>query len=476
MKKKTIPSLLSISLNRDRLLATETRRQGDRLLVTRSIDVALNLDPLTADPKLAGRELADHLAAAGIRERRCLICLPLSWALTMQVDLPDLAEEDLNAFLHIQAEREFPYALSDMTLAHSRFHRPNGGQGAVVVSAPRSHIEALQAVFRAAGLRILAITLRPAAVGADLRDSKGSAAILINRSGMDLMILGGGGIQALRRLDTRLPELHSGDPFDPDPVARELRITLGRRAESTENGDRVVYVFGNNRQLDCIVPPLNDAMARIGWRVEGRSARLGFECDYQIDTEPDIPAVAAAGRLIFGLPLELLFDIEKRKRHTKLWGKTYTRRTVQFGGAAVAIAFLFLLVLLAREWRLANLESQWKSMAPAVAQAEKLREEANRLRPWHGARSESLAIVKCITEAFPEEGSLWTTSIGIKAMARIKAECRATNPEAFETMRAALNEAPFVNDVSLPNIKQAKASQGQPASCTLEFLWSGDVQ
>ena len=45
--------------------------------------VSLSLDPLTADPELVGREIRNHLDAAGVRERHCIVAVPLKWALIL---------------------------------------------------------------------------------------------------------------------------------------------------------------------------------------------------------------------------------------------------------------------------------------------------------------------------------------------------------------------------------------------------------
>ena len=42
-------------------------------------------------------------------EKRCAVCLPLNWALTLQTKVPDLGEGDLESLLVLEAERGFPY-------------------------------------------------------------------------------------------------------------------------------------------------------------------------------------------------------------------------------------------------------------------------------------------------------------------------------------------------------------------------------
>ncbi len=75
--------------------------------------VSLSLDPLTNDPELVGREIRNHLDAVGIRERHCVVGLPLKWALTTHLEVPELPEADVASFLQIEAERGFPLRRPD---------------------------------------------------------------------------------------------------------------------------------------------------------------------------------------------------------------------------------------------------------------------------------------------------------------------------------------------------------------------------
>jgi Tfp pilus assembly PilM family ATPase len=106
-KKTTRSSLLGLSLDGNRLEGVVLRRTNGALEVQKTFSASLSLDPLTNDPELVGQEIRNHLEEAGIRERRCAVSVPLSWALTLQTKLPDLPEAEVSSFLQIEAERGF---------------------------------------------------------------------------------------------------------------------------------------------------------------------------------------------------------------------------------------------------------------------------------------------------------------------------------------------------------------------------------
>ena len=69
-KRQRLSSLLGLALDGSRLDGVVLRRTNGSLQVQQSFSVTLSLDPLTAAPELVGREIRNHLEAAGVRERR----------------------------------------------------------------------------------------------------------------------------------------------------------------------------------------------------------------------------------------------------------------------------------------------------------------------------------------------------------------------------------------------------------------------
>jgi hypothetical protein len=94
-KPQRLSSLLGLALDGSRLEGVVLRRTNGSFEVQRTFSVALSLDPLTAAPELVGREIRNHLDAAGVRERNCVLGLPLKWVLATHVDVPQLPEADI---------------------------------------------------------------------------------------------------------------------------------------------------------------------------------------------------------------------------------------------------------------------------------------------------------------------------------------------------------------------------------------------
>src|SRR3954468_11584727 len=148
--RRALSSVLGLSLEGSRLEGAVLRRTNGSLQGLQTFSAALTLDPLTADAELVGREIRNHLDAAEVRERHCVVSLPLKWVLTTHVDIPEMPEESVPEFLQIEAERGFHADIGTLHFATSRTRLSSGKRQAFLAAVPRSHLQTLETVLVAA--------------------------------------------------------------------------------------------------------------------------------------------------------------------------------------------------------------------------------------------------------------------------------------------------------------------------------------
>jgi len=119
-KKQRPSSILGLAFDGNRLEIAAVRRTNGHFQVYKTASAQLALSPLTGDPELVGREIRNVLDEAGIREKRCVVGIPLSWMLTLQVSIPELPEADIESFLQIEAERGFHSGPEALVIAEYR--------------------------------------------------------------------------------------------------------------------------------------------------------------------------------------------------------------------------------------------------------------------------------------------------------------------------------------------------------------------
>jgi hypothetical protein len=91
-----------------------------------------------------------------------------------------------------------------------------------------------------------------------------------------------------------------------------------------------------------------------------------------------------------------------------------SRKLVWAGSAAGAIALFVLLAFLAQHWQLKRWQSKWAGMAARVAALEGLQQEIKKYRPWYDDTYRTLSILRCLTEAFPEDSDVTAKTIEIR--------------------------------------------------------------
>src|SRR5690606_31476380 len=171
-----------------------------------------------------------HLDAAAVRERNCVVALPLKWALTAQTKLPPLPETEMASFLQIEAERSFPCDVATLITGASRSKTPTGEEHATLVGMPLGHVEALAAALRAAGLKPHSFSLGITALQRPTSDTV--LAVTIRESHVGLQITHGGGVLRLRALEGAVETNGGRAELHFDVIAREVRITLGQLPEA----------------------------------------------------------------------------------------------------------------------------------------------------------------------------------------------------------------------------------------------------
>jgi len=215
------------------------------LQIAQRFTATLSLDPLTNDVELVGREILNHLEAAGVRERRCVVAVPLKWALTAYAKLPELPEADVEGFLQIEAERGFSMrcgnpARFDIALrgavwrAPCRIRRhPERPFGAIGTGVARGEVKPRSFALGISALQSPAV-----------KTSHGVLALVIGENSVDLQITCGGGVAALRSLEG-VSETEGGERIlHGDLVAREARITLGQLPAELRDQVKHIRIFG----------------------------------------------------------------------------------------------------------------------------------------------------------------------------------------------------------------------------------------
>ena len=462
LKRQRPSGMLGLVLEGSRLEGVALRRTNGALHVQQTFSVSLSLDPLTNDPELVGREIRNHLDAVGVRERLCVVGLPLKWALTMHVEVPALPEPDVPGFLQIEAERGFPCDSETLQVSTSRFRSPDGKQYATLVGIPRNHLDLLERGLRAAKLKPISLSLAIAALQpAGAETSNGVMALAIGESHVGLQLTVGGGVAALRALEGALDTAGGQHVLHADLVAREARITLGQLPPELRDTVRRIQVFGPRDLVQQLLDEMELRLDAAGLKAGAVGRYSAGEFGVQLPPDAEVsPAFSlAAGQLAGRRPVFefLLPKVTPLQQLAARYASGKLRTTVLAAAAAGLVAGGLFFYQQCQLWRL---ESQWNKMQAAVRELEGVQDQIRQYRPWFDESVRGLTILRDLTEAFPEDSSVTAKTVEIRDLSGVTCTGTARNYQALLKTVERLRTIRQIPDVNLgPTRGQSPALQ-----------------
>ncbi len=468
-------SVLGLSIDGTRAEGAVLRLTNGALELGPVVSIQLPAAPETpgADLPAIGRALREQLDAAGIRERFCLITLPCTGLLVTQTELPDLPEADAVSLLQMEAERGFHTDTTGLRVADSRCALGGGRQFVTLAAQPEARSTALEQMLTAARLKLAGFS--PSI--SELQDPgdaahEGVAAVLLapGSSQAAFQITAGGGIAALRSIEG-VVDTASGTPVArPEPIARELRITLGQLPAELESRVRRVRVFGPRDLAESLAASLRTKLAPSGFEVEAALVPAA-----PVAGSPALPtnapfnaAVAAAARFLVGIPARLEFLPPRPSALEQFLARHTSGRLRTTWFVAGAVTAVVLLAFLVQQIQLSLLESRWARMSVKVKQLELTQQQIRQFRPWASESFRSLQILQALSLAFPESGSVNAKLIEIRESGEVVCTGTASDSGSVLQMMDRLNATPGVSVLHRDQIR-GKA----PLQFNFTFHWTG---
>ena len=458
-------SLLCISIQPYEIAVCRARRQGRQAVASAVSRAPIPAALVRAEPERAGQELRRALKAARIGKEPVAVCLPLNWAFTAEIALPDLAEPDLQEFVRIEAERRFPLAPEDLAIkvAHIRAAR-NGlpGRRALLVGVALEHLARIDTMLRAARLRAISMTFGIAALAGAYVETP-CTLIRAGAGFVDLAIVPDGAPPILRNLIWREDGAPEDVPPDARELARQLRITLAQLDPEQSERTDTALLHGDAawRAGTANFAAIEESLAGLDivLRDEGASAD---------DGQAPAALLAAAGEVMLRGAAEVEL-ITKRKAHVPAFASRFSGRTARLAiGTACGAAALLAVSFGMQARQLADLDAQWSAISPGVEQVKLLQERVRKYRSWYDDSVASLAIPVWLAEAFPNEGSVWIKTLHVKDRTIATCSGVAANRNAWMEVLDKLGKNKDLDDL------QVVQTRGDaPFSFTLTFRWKG---
>jgi hypothetical protein len=473
-KRKKLPSVLGLALDGGRLDGVVLRRVNGSLQLQQSFSAALTLDPLTAAPELVGREIRNQLDAAGVRERHCVLGLPLKWVLTAHTELPPLPEADAASLLQMEAERGFSTDVAALQTADSRCPLAGDKKYVLLAGIPGAHIATIEQVLAAAKLKPVSFALGLAALQSpSAENSNGVLALAVGESTVSLQITCGGGVAALRALEGAIENEGGRRALHAGLVAREARITLGQLPAELRDAVKRIRIFGPRELAQQLADEMELRFEPMGLQIEVVSAYAPDEFGAQLPAEAPVSAAfSLAARPLTGQSPAFEFLPPKPTLIEQFATKYSSGRLRTIGAVAAGIVAIAGLLFLIQQIELWHLRSQWSGMSAKVLELQAVQDQIQQYGPWYDDSFRDLAILRQLSLAFPEDGAVTAKTIEIRDDNTVSCSGNARDYTALLAMQAKLRTADGVSDLKLDQIRGKS-----PMQFTFDFQYgSGGTQ
>ena len=421
-KRFQVRAALAITIESGRVAVDFVRREESASRVQTSFTLPWGAEAVLTDPERAGQRLAAELESAGIRERRCVVCIPAGWAMTTSAEVPGVTADDLRGFLELRAEREFPVPVADLRLAHCAYVLPDGKECATLAAVPAKRMDAIERMLAAAECRAVSVSL---GLDACLPNRGVPAALhfLANGNHIDVVIAAGGGIAAVRTLPA--PANAETAAFDAMGFSREVRITLGRLPEALRAQVREARFGGAPASAENLCQEMRPHLSRMGiesWlETPVGTASAGHPA----------AAIEAAGQHLAQQPVAFEFLPPQVNRWQLMARQFDDRRRRWLAAAVIALLVLPVLTFIVRAHMESSLNDEWRGMQGKVADLEKLQQRIRLFRGWFDPAPQSVQIMETLDASFPEQGEVWAKSVQITDGAKVNCTGFARNHTAL---------------------------------------------
>lgn len=470
--------ILGIAVEDRSLLAAELQVSGARRVLRRAAEFAYP-DGLSLDePVRLGRALRAFLRQHRFTARQVVVGVPARWLLVQEKFLPPATGEAMAGMVRLAAEQAFSDSAADLAMDYADGSATAAGTHPVlVVATPRRRLEQLTALARGAGLTMRAIAPSVMALGAAHREPAASELTLYLRPGnTEVALRTGGRFPVVKHLpaapapDAEAAGAANGRAECIAAQVRQVVALLPADGALTEPETLVVWDGANPQpgDLDALATRLS-ARTVVGHDL----SPLGVSPARSDGDEATARFAAPVALALAGVQPELLAVDLLHSRLAPPRRSSLGRKAVWAGFlvAALATAATFLVMDgLERERTVAALRAQMAALKPDIEAAQAVVDRMASARGWHDRRPPFLDCLRELTLAFPEQGTIWATSLAIREDMRAVVSGKSVNEATVLEALDRLKQSKALAGVKLLHMREA-GGRSREVSFAIRFTF-----
>lgn len=464
--RMTARKMLGLALEENALLVAEVSASGDGAEVSRTAEFRFPEDLSLDDSEQLGAALAEFLHGQGFTARQAVLGLPAKWLVAKRKKMPPTGNRSVAAVLRLQAEREFSLPADQLMMDFLDTGDASQARWVLLVAAQRVRAQQAAALARAAGLKVKALSSSVLALSAASRNGVATDRCVVHLApgSAELSVETGGQCRMVRHLSLDA----ESDAGGAELVGRLRRALALMPQDGGPTAAKRIDLWDSTGELATPLAAQDAGSLRVR-SAEGLGG-LGISDD------------AHAGR--FAAPVALALGgadadddfVDFANSHLAPRKSNLPRRRVMWaagvGAGLLLIALVLGLQLRANAAEVARMDGSLSAMQPRIEEAQALIDKVTGARDWYDTSPKFVRCMRELALSFPEEGTVWTTSVVIQSDLRSAIVGKAVNEQTVYGVLDRLKQNPSIAGVKL-NYVRKEAANGGTVSFALSFAFVG---
>ncbi len=362
-----------------------------------------------------GQHLKQFLRENHFSSKRAVVGIPTKWIAAKEVTTPPASADALAGMLSIQAERAFSLNASELIFDYCGQSSSSESSTVMLLAARHQIIDQIKALTEAAGLQVQAVTVSALAFGhlQSKKDSGPRYGLYVRPGYCEFWSESAGRPRSVKHV----PMTGSNGTLD-DPTAR-LASTIQRQILVVSQQDQSppyrISIYNGGTLSNGIIDRLNK---QLGPQINVHDGRDELKLG-GLDSADDparAQSIAAAAVALTGVgtkkpSIDFLNPRIGRQ-------ETSPRKRLVGWAVLAGVAVMVLLGTLVFSWygtrsEIITYKGQLETMGSEIEAARVLVERYTYARSWTSQKPVFLDCWRQLTETFPEEGTIWATSLAL---------------------------------------------------------------
>ncbi len=420
-----------------------------------------------------GQRLRRFLREGGFTARRAVVGLAAKWVLAKEIEAPPAGSDALAGILGIQAERAFSLNSGELIFDYCGRTSTSKASQVLLLAARRQTVDQIRELADAAGLQIESMTVSALACSQALSETGPACryGLYTRPNYCEFWGRSEGGPRFIRHVPMAVNGSSTSYADLLTSTLPRLILLSSRQDQAPPHQVAAYDACGlSNEAFDR----LNE---RLGPQITVHNGRAGLlPGGLALSDRPhETRSIAAAAVALTAtradrVPIDFLNPRIGAKR-------TASHKRLVGWAAFVGVACLIGLAAVVADWHgdrrdIAVYTQQLELMSEDIAAAREVVERVSYAGTWASREPRFLDCLKELTLAFPDEPSVWATSLALNENGTGSLVGKATNETSFYEVLDRIKENPVFSQVKMIHIRDA-GRDSREKEFALNFTFQG---